>query len=143
MPAFVKSRFGESGMRLDEGTMMCCFDLKKSRNDWRIWALVIISFGQLSVVSGSLSANDSSGPLTTDNKQLTRIPESEPGNLVNAPRQGEWKFADATLGLPERSGKSRSKYTTSSQRPNLNPTCLKWPTFSNPNRACRRMLASF
>src|SRR5262245_16838101 len=42
MPALVKSRFGESGMRLDEGTMVCCFDLKKSRNDWRIWALVII-----------------------------------------------------------------------------------------------------
>src|SRR4051794_19199478 len=41
MPAFVKSRFGESGMRLDEGTMVCCFDLKKSRNDWRISLLVI------------------------------------------------------------------------------------------------------
>src|SRR5262245_39118936 len=44
MPALVKSRFGESGMRLDEGTMECCFDLKKSRNDWRIWALVIIAY---------------------------------------------------------------------------------------------------
>src|SRR2546427_3830450 len=41
MPALVKSRFGESGSRLDEGTMVCCFDLKKSRNDWRIWRLVI------------------------------------------------------------------------------------------------------
>jgi hypothetical protein len=29
-------------MRLDEGTMVCCFDLKKSRNDWRICVLVII-----------------------------------------------------------------------------------------------------
>jgi hypothetical protein len=38
----VKSKFGESGMRLDEGTMVCCFDLKKSRNDWRICADVII-----------------------------------------------------------------------------------------------------
>src|ERR1043166_9298586 len=43
MPALVKRRFGESGMRLDEGTMVCCFDLKKSRNDWRIWALVIMN----------------------------------------------------------------------------------------------------
>src|SRR3954454_21169381 len=43
MPALVKSRFGESGMRLDEGTMVCCFDLKKSRNDWRISLLVIKS----------------------------------------------------------------------------------------------------
>jgi hypothetical protein len=41
MPALVKSRFGLSGMRLDEGTMVCCFDRKKSRNDWRICVLVI------------------------------------------------------------------------------------------------------
>src|ERR1051326_4630839 len=41
MPAFVKSRFGASGSKLDEGTTVCCFDLKKSRNDWRISALVI------------------------------------------------------------------------------------------------------
>ena len=41
MPALVNSRFGESGIRLDEGTMVCPFDLKKSRNDWRISALVI------------------------------------------------------------------------------------------------------
>ena len=33
MPALVKSRFGESGIRLDEGTMVCCFSRKKSRND--------------------------------------------------------------------------------------------------------------
>src|SRR6266478_3296335 len=42
MPAFVKSRLGESGSRLDEGTMVCPFDLKKSRNDCRISLLVII-----------------------------------------------------------------------------------------------------
>src|SRR5262245_38233210 len=41
MPALVNSRFGASGIRLDDGTMVCCFDLKKSRNDWRISALVI------------------------------------------------------------------------------------------------------
>src|SRR6185437_16509625 len=41
MPAFVNSRFGESGMRLEDGTMVCCFDLKKSRNDCRISLLVI------------------------------------------------------------------------------------------------------
>jgi hypothetical protein len=29
-------------MRLEDGTMVCCFDLKKSRNDWRICELVII-----------------------------------------------------------------------------------------------------
>jgi hypothetical protein len=41
MPAFVKRRFGESGIKLEEGTMECPFDLKKSKNDWRIWLLVI------------------------------------------------------------------------------------------------------
>src|ERR1035437_398601 len=43
MPAFVNKRFGESGIRLDDGTMVCDFDLKKSRNDWRIWVLVIMA----------------------------------------------------------------------------------------------------
>src|SRR5688572_17914853 len=43
MPALVKRRLGLSGMRLEEGTMVCCFDLKKSRNDWRISLLVIVS----------------------------------------------------------------------------------------------------
>src|SRR6185295_2620007 len=36
MPALVNSRFGLSGMSEDEGTMVCCFDLKKSRKSWRI-----------------------------------------------------------------------------------------------------------
>ena len=31
-----------SGSRLEDGTMVCCFDLKKSRNDWRICVLVIM-----------------------------------------------------------------------------------------------------
>jgi hypothetical protein len=38
----VNSKFGESGMSDEDGTMVCCFDLKKSRNDWRICADVII-----------------------------------------------------------------------------------------------------
>ena len=42
MPALVNSRFGESGIRLEEGTRVCPFDLKKSRNDCRISALVIV-----------------------------------------------------------------------------------------------------
>src|ERR1019366_8511844 len=46
IPALVNSRFGESGIRLDEGTMVCPFDLKKSRNDWRICELVIIRAGE-------------------------------------------------------------------------------------------------
>jgi hypothetical protein len=43
IPALVKSRFGASGRRLDEGTIVCCFDLKKSRKSCRIWRLVRIS----------------------------------------------------------------------------------------------------
>src|ERR1043165_9358463 len=46
MPALVKRRLGASGIRLDEGTRVCCFDLKKSRNDWRICELVIIRAGE-------------------------------------------------------------------------------------------------
>jgi hypothetical protein len=43
MPAFVNNRFGESGMSEADGTMVWCFDLKKSRNDWRICVLVIMA----------------------------------------------------------------------------------------------------
>src|SRR5258707_10145304 len=43
MPALVKSRFGESGSKLEEATMVCPFDLKKSKNDCRISALVIVT----------------------------------------------------------------------------------------------------
>src|SRR5574340_191275 len=41
MPALVNSRFGESGIRLEEGTIVCPFDWKKLKNDCRISALVI------------------------------------------------------------------------------------------------------
>src|SRR6266480_6648121 len=41
MPALVKSRLGASGMSDDDGTMVCCFSRKKSRNDCRICAEVI------------------------------------------------------------------------------------------------------
>jgi hypothetical protein len=43
IPAFVNRRFGESGRRLEDGTIVCCFDLKKSRNDCRICADVIMT----------------------------------------------------------------------------------------------------
>src|SRR5438552_5521224 len=41
MPALVKSRFGASGKSDDEGTMVCFFSRKKSRNDCLIWAEVM------------------------------------------------------------------------------------------------------
>src|SRR6266496_3964600 len=43
MPALVNSRFGASGRRLDDGTIVCCFDLKKSRKSCRTWVLGRIS----------------------------------------------------------------------------------------------------
>jgi hypothetical protein len=43
MPALVKSKFGESGRRLAEGTTACCFDWKKSRKLRRICKEVIIT----------------------------------------------------------------------------------------------------
>src|SRR3979411_157091 len=42
MPAFVKSRLGESGRSDDDGTIVCFFSRKKSRNDCRICAEVIM-----------------------------------------------------------------------------------------------------
>ena len=42
MPALVKSRFGESGSRLEDGTIVCCFSRKKSRKLWRTWLLVMM-----------------------------------------------------------------------------------------------------
>src|SRR5947207_1073757 len=41
IPAFVKSRFGESGKREAEGTIVCPFSRKKSKKDWRISAEVM------------------------------------------------------------------------------------------------------
>src|SRR3954464_5332009 len=46
IPAFVKSRFGESGISDDDGTIVCFFSRKKSRKAWRIWALVIMAGGR-------------------------------------------------------------------------------------------------
>jgi hypothetical protein len=41
MPALVNSRLGESGIKLEEGTMVCPLDLKKSKKDCRISTEVI------------------------------------------------------------------------------------------------------
>jgi len=49
MPALVKRRFGESGNRLEEGMMVCFFDLKKSRKDCRMSALDFIIVGRQEV----------------------------------------------------------------------------------------------
>src|SRR5437763_13553909 len=42
IPAFVNSRFGESGSSDADGTIVCCFSRKKSKNDCRISAEVMI-----------------------------------------------------------------------------------------------------
>ena len=42
MPALVKSRLGESGRSDDDGTMVCCFSRKKSRNDSLTSELVMV-----------------------------------------------------------------------------------------------------
>src|SRR5260370_10191554 len=47
MPALVKSRVGASANSEDEGTMLCCFSRKKSRNDCRIFAEVMLSIQQV------------------------------------------------------------------------------------------------
>src|SRR5262249_30029459 len=47
MPALVKRRFGASGSRGDDGTMVGFFSRKKSRNDCRISAEVMIFQGRI------------------------------------------------------------------------------------------------
>lgn len=42
MPALVNSRLGLSGNRLELETIVCCLERKKSKNDWRIWADVMV-----------------------------------------------------------------------------------------------------
>jgi hypothetical protein len=42
MPAFVNKRLGDSGRSDDDGTMVCFFSRKKSRNDCRICAEVMM-----------------------------------------------------------------------------------------------------
>src|SRR5687767_15532338 len=81
MPAFVNRRFGESGMRLDDGTMLCCFDLKKSRNDWRIWLLVIIGKcgrARLRRAHSSVTARQSLA-LPKDGNALESVPTESRG----------------------------------------------------------------
>jgi hypothetical protein len=43
MPAFVNRRLGESGSRLEEGTIVCLFSLKKSRKLCRISSVFIVA----------------------------------------------------------------------------------------------------
>jgi len=47
--AEVKEFYTASGMSEDDETMVCCFDLKKLRNDWRIWVLVITVNSKLKI----------------------------------------------------------------------------------------------
>jgi hypothetical protein len=47
IPALVKSRFGASGSNDDDGTTVCFFSRKKSRNDSRICAEVMMGKASL------------------------------------------------------------------------------------------------
>ena len=56
MPALAKRSVGSSyGIVLDEGTNVCCFDLKKSKNAWRTSGAV--SFGGAILVEYNLCVN--------------------------------------------------------------------------------------
>jgi hypothetical protein len=48
MPAFVNSKFGALGSKLAEGTMVCCFSRKKSKNDCLISDAFIVERPELS-----------------------------------------------------------------------------------------------
>jgi hypothetical protein len=80
IPALVNKRFGESGIRLEDGTIVCCFDLKKSRNDCRISALVIYRV--------SVPAGGGRQPVAS----LRRVPGREGHTLGQKPLQSQPKF---------------------------------------------------
>src|SRR5687768_6421344 len=92
MPAFVKRRFGLSGMRLEEGTMVCCFDLKKSRNDWRI-SLLVINVRMVRVASGGWSRPESplTPALSEGRGRRTRLRERENSRRSDQMPNTKWR----------------------------------------------------
>src|SRR6266545_30321 len=87
MPALVNRRFGESGMRLADGTMVCCFDSKNSRNDWRISDDVIMQNQSAVGTARAVRSSQRDDP-TKDRRGL----------YPNPARLGEWKFLPASAG---------------------------------------------
>jgi len=63
MPALVNRRFGESGSRLEEPTIVCLFSLKKSRNVRRISSAFMVATSNIIVSLGRASAPDAGGEL--------------------------------------------------------------------------------
>ena len=91
MPAFVKSRLGDEGSRLEEGTTVCAFSRKKSRKDWRISAEVMMGKTEIKR-RGGLGNHGTSHP--EGNLRLPvlliRNRKSQAGNgatLASQPRQ--------------------------------------------------------
>src|SRR5206468_6664370 len=66
MPAFVKSRLGASGSSDEDGTMVCFFSRKKSRNDCRISAEVIIFSQRMNTNKHQFDKAENPARLTLD-----------------------------------------------------------------------------
>ena len=78
MPALVNSKFGEVGIKEADGTMLCCFSLKKSRKDWRISCevmTVLLNRSMVRPTAPTISSHLPLGKPSTQQKQpdaLTR-----------------------------------------------------------------------
>ena len=101
MPAFVKSRFGESGMSELLGTMVCCFSRKKSRNCWRIWVLVSMAYGAAKTAEKGAQATSDGAKVKRGHetwRQTGNAGLASPGILARGRRQG--KGASMTSKIP-------------------------------------------
>src|SRR5580700_4218034 len=92
MPALVKSRPGESGIKLEEGTMVCPLDLKKSKNDCRISAEVMPR--QFKVCAVKIKALLVERPRRNDGGQRNNTTPPEPP----APRPAKASLVAYRLG---------------------------------------------
>src|SRR6058998_307584 len=66
IPALVKSKFGASGSSDEDGTMVCFFSRKKSRNDWRISVEVIVFSPRMNTNKHQFDKAENPARLTLD-----------------------------------------------------------------------------
>jgi hypothetical protein len=83
-------------MRLEDGTMVCCFDLKKSRKSFRTWLLGRIC--ELVIMAkldwaGSSRCDDRTAQRAIPTKFRQEISPKPPGNA-------SWKFIGCKIALP-------------------------------------------
>src|SRR5260221_11909003 len=78
MPALVNRRFGESGSKLEEGTIVCFFSLKKSRNVRRISSAFIVVTSNIMARLNCIARAQHRRKKDTDRRQPGPTPAKSP-----------------------------------------------------------------